>query len=116
MQEYLDKFILPASAYNKTNFDEVIKWGRSKLSESIEIQFCNKRTYEHLCGSQDSITNMAMRVNNIRYISSWVNRAIHIGRNGYWCNSELFNQLGFESATLDIMDEDAFEVTNIIER
>jgi hypothetical protein len=117
MEEYMEKFIIPASDYRKVDYESVIKWARNKLSESPSPQATNKTTNAYLCGSQDSITNMSMRINNIRYVSSYVNRVIYIGEYGYHTYEEpqMFKKFRFDKVVLDIMSNDAYEITKIYE-
>ena len=112
MEEYLEKFITPASSYYTIDYDSIIKWARRKFSFPF-LQPHNKLFFDNLCGTQDSISNMAMRINNIRYISSYVNRGLYIGRHGSHCDDKLFDELRFSGVVLDIIPNDVKEIKSI---
>jgi hypothetical protein len=113
MEEYLDKFVIPSKSYREMDFDSIVNWGREKLKNSKMFQSNNFGTLKNICASQDSISNMAMRVNNIYYVSSYVNRILNLGVNGFWSNSDFYFEQEFDKVTLDVMYDDKKEISYI---
>lgn len=113
MQEYMELFIKPANSYIEADYCGAVKWAKEKILNAHVNPDLVKRTLELLCGSQDSITNAMMRINNIRYVSSYVNRAINIGEIGFHSNKEIYESAGFGKSILDIIPEDANEIRSI---
>lgn len=106
IQEYIDEFIIPAEDYRSRDHNTIIEWERNKLKEAntpcaTSLLICN-----HLTSSQDSVTNVAMRINNLRYFSSYVNRVLNIGRIGFHYNEEEFERYGLDKIVLDIFPSD----------
>jgi len=115
MQEYLDRFIISSPSYRELPHDKVMEWATNKIKSSDSPQAKNERTLRHLTSSQDSITNMAMRINNLRYVSSYVNRVLNVGRVGYHYEPEYFNKHGMDKMMLDVLSKDAEEVDTILD-
>lgn len=113
MEEYLEKFVIPVSSYKDIDHEAVMKWAKDKLSSSDYSLTRDERTWAELTSSQDSITNVAMRINNFRYMSSHVNRGINIGREGFHFTFEDYDKIGFGEVTLDIIPNDSDEITSI---
>lgn len=111
MQEYVDKF-----DYNKLDIPGIISWAKDKLLKSNAEKakrFCNSSFFNTFVSSQDSISNIAMRVNNICYISSGVNRVLNIGNVGVHINPVIFEKL-YGGINLDIIEEDKDEFNSDI--
>ena len=116
MQEYIDTFLSPGDDYRTINHDGVLQWLQKKISRTnynlldiIKI----KTTMSYLTSSQDSVTNVAMRVNNLRYLSTLVNRVLNIGEIGYHFEKEDYIARDFDKISLDIFPEDLLKINNI---
>jgi len=54
-----------------------------------------------------------MRINNLRYVSSYINRALNIGEWGYHSGPDYFKMEHLDEVTLDIMPIDEHELQSI---
>lgn len=115
MEEYIYKFVYTSLNYRDINHEDVIKWARNKIMNSkIDISK-RDRVMNFLTSSNDSITNMAMRINNLRYVCSYVNRILNIGKYGYHYSIEDFEKHRLNKMSLDIMPLDKDEPDFIID-
>lgn len=111
MEEYIERFVISSDNNYVEDHDGIIKWARDKIDKFDTPVVREKPIY--LGSSQDSITNMAMRINNIKYVSSYVNRFLDIGEYGYHSTEQLYKESKFNEVVLDIMPNDANEINSI---
>lgn len=115
LQEYIDTFLPPGQNYRKINHAAVVAWASQKIlnAKNISPQVRMDLTSRHLTSSQDSITNVAMRINNLRYLSSFVNRILNIGKVGFHYRAGDYERHGLDKVTLDVFQEDSRKVIEV---
>lgn len=117
LQEYIDTFLPSGQSYRDINHDGVLEWASQKIlnAKNILPQVRIDITSKHRTSSQDSITNVAMRINNLRYLSSFVNRILNIGKTGFHYRIGDYERHGLDKMTLDVFPEDSRKVIEVRE-
>lgn len=104
-EEYIRLFIDTVSSYQNRDHGAIMEWATKKIDQAgpqpgLDI------VKSRLISSQDCITNLAMRLVGLKYMSSYVNRIKNIGRIGEHFDAEHFARSGFEETELDIIPRD----------
>lgn len=113
-EEYLYTFV-PVHNYDSINVEKVAAWKDKKLRESTTLYNVGRKYLDRHGSACDFIFGVCLSLAGYYYITSRVNRVLHIGEHGEHLYPELHKAMGLSCTEMDVIEEDAVNEHFILE-